>query len=120
EKFTAGNFTGAYGKLTLDVNGNWVYSADNGQVAIQQLHQNQSLTDTFTVLNADGVTSTTVTITIHGTDDVPTLVADTGSVTEDAVTVGTTKLETSGTLAAGTGGDAGEEKFTAGNFTGAY
>ncbi|MCW3170981.1 type I secretion C-terminal target domain-containing protein, partial [Shewanella subflava] len=31
---------------------------------------NQSLTDTFTVLNADGVTSTTVTITINGTDDV--------------------------------------------------
>ncbi|WP_429023846.1 type I secretion C-terminal target domain-containing protein, partial [Aeromonas allosaccharophila] len=51
-----------------------------GQVAIQQLHQNQSLTDTFTVLNADGMTSTTVTITIHGTDDVPTL-----NISNDAV-----------------------------------
>ncbi|WP_162626798.1 retention module-containing protein [Aeromonas allosaccharophila] len=120
DKFTAGNFTGTYGKLTLDVNGNWVYTADNGQVAIQQLSQTQSLTDTFTVLNADGVTSTTVTITIHGTDDKPTLVADSGSVTEDTAVTAGGELTTSGTLAAGTGGDAGEDKFTAGNFTGTY
>ncbi|MBL0625120.1 retention module-containing protein [Aeromonas jandaei] len=120
DKFSAGNFTGTYGKLTLDVNGNWVYTADNGQVAIQQLNQNQSLTDTFTVLNADGVTSTTVTITIHGTDDKPTLVADTGSVTEDTAVTAGGELTTSGTLAAGTGGDAGEDKFSAGNFTGTY
>ncbi|PNO54034.1 hypothetical protein MC64_000015 [Aeromonas caviae] len=34
------------------------------------------MTDTLTVTNADGKTTTTVTITINGTDDVPTLTPD--------------------------------------------
>ncbi|TQQ72897.1 hypothetical protein FLL60_10740, partial [Vibrio cholerae] len=67
----------------------------------------ETLTDVITVTNADGVTTTTVTITINGTDDVPTLTADTGSVTEDTVNAAG-DLETTGQLAAGTGGDAGE------------
>ncbi|SUI91498.1 retention module-containing protein [Shewanella morhuae] len=120
DKFVADNFTGNYGSLTLDANGNWVYTADNSQAAIQALNVGESLTDTFTVLNADGVTSTTVTITINGTDDVPTLVADTGSVTEDTAVTVDGNLTTSGTLEAGTGGDAGEDKFIADNFTGNY
>ncbi|WP_429140761.1 VWA domain-containing protein [Aeromonas allosaccharophila] len=41
------------------------------------------MTDTFTVLNADGVTSTTVTITIHGTNDAPTLNVDNGAVVSE-------------------------------------
>jgi VCBS repeat-containing protein len=97
-----------------------VYTADNSQTVIQALKVGEFLTDTFTVLNADGVTSTTVTITINGTDDVPTLVADTGSVTEDTAVTVDGNLTTSGTLDAGTGGDAGEDKFTADSFTGDY
>ncbi|MFV7772679.1 VCBS domain-containing protein, partial [Shewanella marisflavi] len=120
DKFTASSQSGQYGTLTLDADGNWVYTADNSQSAIQQLNQDQTLTDTFTVLNADGVTSTTVTITIYGTDDVPTLVADTGSVTEDTNVTVEGNLTTSGTLAAGTGGDAGENKFTADTLNGQY
>ncbi|ULH01850.1 retention module-containing protein [Aeromonas caviae] len=120
DKFIAGTLTGKYGQLVLGADGKWTYSADNGQGAIQGLKAGETLTDTLTVTNADGVTTTTVTITINGTDDVPTLTPDVGSVTEDAVTAGTTKLETSGTLAAGTGGDAGEDKFIAGTLTGKY
>ncbi|MFM5867013.1 VCBS domain-containing protein [Aeromonas caviae] len=106
--------------MVLGADGKWTYSADNGQAAIQGLKAGETLTDTLTVTNADGKTTTTVTITINGTDDVPTLKPDVGSVTEDAVTAGTTKLETSGTLAAGTGGDAGEDKFIAGTLDGKY
>ncbi|WP_170179606.1 retention module-containing protein [Parashewanella spongiae] len=120
DKFLPGNFTGLYGTLTLDADGNWVYSADNSQSVIQLLGVGDHLTDVFTVFNADGVTSTTVTITINGTDDVPTLVADTGSVTEDTDVTQSGMLEDSGTLIPGTGGDAGEDKFLPGNFTGLY
>ncbi|USE39572.1 VCBS domain-containing protein [Endozoicomonas sp. SCSIO W0465] len=36
-RFTAGTVNGSYGDLTLDANGNWSYSADNSQPAIQAL-----------------------------------------------------------------------------------
>ncbi|WP_337236864.1 VCBS domain-containing protein, partial [Salmonella enterica] len=94
--------------MDVDANGNWTYTADNEQTAIQGLKAGETLTDVITVTNADGVTTTTVTITINGTDDVPTLTADTGSVTEDTVNAAG-DLETTGQLAAGTGGDAGED-----------
>ncbi|MFQ2788817.1 type I secretion C-terminal target domain-containing protein, partial [Aeromonas caviae] len=40
-------------------------------------------TDTLTVTNADGKTTTTVTITINGTDDAPTLSIDKGAVVSE-------------------------------------
>ncbi|ATP89643.1 hypothetical protein VI35_03925 [Aeromonas caviae] len=85
--------------------------------AIQGLKAGETLTDTLTVTNADGKTTTTVTITINGTDDVPTLTPDVGSVTEDRNVQPGNLLQASGTLAAGTGGDAGEDKFIAGTLT---
>ncbi|MGN2379643.1 Calx-beta domain-containing protein, partial [Vibrio cholerae] len=57
-------------------------------------------------------TAITSTATITDIDNVPTLTADTGSVTEDTVNAAG-DLETTGQLAAGTGGDAGEDKFKA-------
>ncbi|KFK58749.1 hypothetical protein JS84_23445 [Vibrio vulnificus] len=65
--------TGGYGKLDVDANGNWTYTADNEQAAIQGLKAGETLTDVITVTNADGVSTTTVTITINGSDDVPTV-----------------------------------------------
>ncbi|AUZ80221.1 retention module-containing protein [Aeromonas sp. ASNIH1] len=120
DKFIAGTLTGKYGELVLGADGKWTYSADNGQAAIQGLKVGETLTDTLTVTNADGKTTTTVTITINGTDDVPTLTPDVGSVTEDRNVQPGNLLQASGTLAAGTGGDAGEDKFIAGTLTGKY
>ncbi|WP_430480914.1 VCBS domain-containing protein [Aeromonas caviae] len=120
DKFIAGTLTGKYGQLVLGADGKWTYSADNGQAAIQGLKAGETLTDTLTVTNADGKTTTTVTITINGTDDVPTLTPDVGSVTEDRNVQPGNLLQASGTLAAGTGGDAGEDKFIAGTLTGQY
>ncbi|MBU3008433.1 VCBS domain-containing protein [Cobetia amphilecti] len=84
DKFTAGTLTGEYGELTVDADGNWGYSADNAQDAVQQLNQGVELTDTFTVTNADGVTTTTVTITLTGVNDAPVAEADTGTTAENA------------------------------------
>ena len=53
-----------YGFFTLAANGNWTYTANNSQTAIQQLGAGQSLTDSFTAVSSDGSASQHVTITI--------------------------------------------------------
>ncbi|MCW3171263.1 retention module-containing protein, partial [Shewanella subflava] len=79
---------GNYGTFSIDANGNWTYVLNNDHIDVQSLTAGQTLTRDITVTSKDGTATHTVTITINGTDDVPTLVADTGSVTEDtAVTV---------------------------------
>ena len=74
---------GLTGVLAVAADGSWVYSADNTQAVIQNLALGDTLTDAFTVTNADSVTTQTVTITINGVDEVPN-VAPTAS--NDAVT----------------------------------
>src|SRR5207237_1443765 len=68
---TAGS--NGYGSFTLDAAGNWTYTAADGQTAIQQLGAGQSITDSFTAVSSDGTASQLVTVTIHGTNDVPVL-----------------------------------------------
>src|SRR6185437_11174051 len=75
---------GTYGSFTLDVAGNWSYTASDGQAAIQQLGAGDSLTDSFTAVSLDGTASQLVSVTIHGTNDVPVIGGvSSGSVTED-------------------------------------
>ncbi len=71
-QFTAATVSGSYGDLTIDANGNWSYSADNTQTAIQALGSGDSLSDTLTVQSLDG-TSHDMTLTINGSNDGPVL-----------------------------------------------
>ncbi|OEF94081.1 VCBS domain-containing protein [Vibrio splendidus] len=76
------NYSGQYGDLLLRKDGTWFYHADTGQIrstggltstrgtAIDQLGENQTLTDTITVYSKDG-TSHDIVITIHGSNDQP-------------------------------------------------
>ena len=113
--FNAENVSGTYGSLTVDANGNWSYSADNTQAAIQSLGDGDSLTDSIIVTALDG-TSQTITITINGTNDTAVIGGvDTGSVTEDA----SATLTTSGVLTI-TDTDSGEANFNAETVTGSY
>ncbi|MDN3653324.1 invasin domain 3-containing protein [Thalassotalea ponticola] len=114
-QFKAETLTGSYGSLSINADGSWSYSADNAQDAIQALTSGQSLTDVFTVTSADGVTTGTVTITINGADDAPSITNATGSVTEDAAPT----LTTSGSIAI-SGGDDGEAQFKAETIAGSY
>ncbi|MFB2776580.1 VCBS domain-containing protein [Shewanella xiamenensis] len=83
DHFTAQtNVAGSYGTFSLDANGQWRYSADNSQSAIQQLKAGETLTDSFTVTSADG-TNHAVTVTLTGSNDAPVLTAQSQSVTED-------------------------------------
>ncbi|TJX77025.1 MAG: adhesin, partial [Mesorhizobium sp.] len=78
--FTAqASFAGTYGTFTLDAAGNWTYSADDAQTAIQQLGAGQSITDSFTAVSSDGTASQLVTVTINGANDVPVGVNDTSA-----------------------------------------
>ncbi|MBB1624924.1 hypothetical protein A9974_06700 [Achromobacter sp. UMC71] len=76
-------FQGEHGKFSIDVNGNWKYELNNDDPKVQALGVNEKLTETFTVTTADGTTGT-VTITINGTNDDPTISGQAkGDVTED-------------------------------------
>ncbi|MEO3480048.1 FG-GAP-like repeat-containing protein [Phaeobacter sp. CAU 1743] len=68
---------GLYGSFTLSVAGDWNYTADNSQTAIQSLDDGETLTDSFTAVTADG-TEQDVTISIGGTNDAPVLSLETG------------------------------------------
>ncbi|WP_371188258.1 invasin domain 3-containing protein [Thalassotalea maritima] len=115
DQFQAETLTGIYGALNIAANGSWSYSADNAQADIQALTSGQSLTDVFTVTSTDGVTTGTITITINGVDDAPSITNATGSVTEDAAAT----LTTSGSISI-SGGDTGEDQFQAETLTGIY
>ena len=74
-----------YGSVVVTASGHWIYEVDNSNPAVQQLGENQHLTDTFTATSVDG-TQHTVTITIEGSNDTPTVAhaLTTVTATEDA------------------------------------
>ncbi|MFN7627146.1 MAG: VCBS domain-containing protein, partial [Pirellula sp.] len=77
----ATNVTGTYGTINIATNGNYTYTLNNSNAAVQALRtSSDSLTDVFTYTMRDtaGVNSTTqITITITGTNDTPTATTDT-------------------------------------------
>ncbi|WP_313465570.1 retention module-containing protein [Pseudomonas nitroreducens] len=74
------NVAGLHGTFNLGTDGTWTYTANS---AYNELNVGDKLTDTFTVKAADG-TSSTVTVTINGTNDAPVASATSGAVKEDA------------------------------------
>ncbi|TFH92292.1 VCBS domain-containing protein [Vibrio ouci] len=81
---------GSLGSLDITQDGDWTYTVDNADV--QYLAEGETKVETFTVESLDG-TQHTVTVTIVGTNDIPTMVGDlTGEVKEE------TTLQTTGTL----------------------
>ncbi|MGY3945706.1 VCBS domain-containing protein, partial [Aeromonas tecta] len=98
---------GALGSLSITEGGAWTYNVANA--AVQYLKEGETKVETFTVQSADGTTHT-VTITITGTNDLPTIAGDDlGAVTEDAANP---TLTDSGVLTV-TDADAGQSVFVA-------
>ncbi len=77
----ASSVNGSYGSMNVAADGSYTYTIDNSNSTVQALRTSgQTLTDvfTYTVTDAAGLTGTTqVTITIQGSNDTPTAVADT-------------------------------------------
>ncbi|MBR0777908.1 VCBS domain-containing protein [Bradyrhizobium diazoefficiens] len=94
---------GAYGKLTVDAAGRWIYTLDNA--AAQSLKAGDTVQEIFTVRATDKAGATVdqqVTVTVAGTNDAPVISgSSTGIVSEDEV------LTTSGALTS-TDVDAGD------------
>lgn len=81
---SSGNAT--YGSFSIDAAGNWTYTLDNTNTAVNALNDSDSLPDSFVVKSADG-TEHTVNITITGTNDASVISAVGNgdySVTEDS------------------------------------
>ncbi|SFZ78644.1 VCBS domain-containing protein, partial [Chitinimonas taiwanensis] len=86
----------AYGSFTVDKDGNWTFTLNNSANAVQSLKAGEAVNQTFQVESLDGTTST-VTITINGTNDGAVIGAgagdkNTGSVTEDVTLTSSGKL----------------------------
>ena len=82
--------TGYYGQLTLDSDGTYSYVANQSNA--NALDSGESGTDVFTFTVSDGTTTTssTITFTVNGANDAPTVVNDTDSVTEGGTVIETT------------------------------
>src|SRR5690606_15484577 len=98
--------TNGYGTFDVDASGNWTYTLDNTNAAVQGLGGEETPDVSFTVPTADGTTQL-VTVTINGTNDAPVI----GGVTSGAVSEDTS-LSVSGALTI-TDADAGEAVFQA-------
>ena len=114
-QFSAGNYSGLYGSVTLDAAGAWSYTASSSQAAIQALGDGETLMDTITIQSVDG-TNHDVTITINGTNDGAVISGtDAGSASEDDA--GT--LIISGALTI-SDVDAGQNQFASASHNGNY
>ncbi|MCG9786869.1 VCBS domain-containing protein [Vibrio mediterranei] len=69
---------GTYGHLDLDANGDWTYTLDNQLAATNGLHTGQVVTDHFVIQSPDGTASKSITVNVHGHDDLPTLTVNEG------------------------------------------
>ncbi|CAK3910603.1 Tandem-95 repeat protein [Vibrio crassostreae] len=76
--FTPDSISGTKGDLTIDANGHWTFTANN---AFNQLNVGDKVEETFTVSSIDGTTST-IKVTINGTNDAPVINAQSHSVVE--------------------------------------
>ena len=85
---SAGTTPTAFGSFAIDTDGNWTYTLDNTNPAVQTLAQGETLTDSFTVYSLDS-TSQTVTITIAGTNNAPVADGGTLNTTANAAATGT-------------------------------
>lgn len=118
---SAGTYVGLYGTLVIAANGSYTYTLDEDKAAVNALDTGQTLLDSFAYTITDGALSvgSTLTITVFGTNDAPTIGTAIARVSEEGLpnglpdnapnaTLDTTNSTTaSGTLAIGDA-DAGE------------
>ena len=93
--------TGIYGSVTIGSNGSYSYVLNNADPDTNALAKNQSATDQFTYAISDGhggTSSSTLTITITGTNDAPDIQVVTTDKAAVALTETNAGLASSGTL----------------------
>ncbi len=116
--FIVSSVIGKYGRLVIDASGNWQYSSNNDQDAIQALGSGSTLTENLTVYSISNIPYN-ISIIIYGADDAAVISGDnTGSVTEDSPFTGN-QLVATGKLKI-IDRDNGESALVASSTTGSY
>ncbi|MBB3207905.1 CSLREA domain-containing protein, partial [Rhodopirellula rubra] len=94
--------TGTYGSIHIDANGNYTYTTDNNNAAVEALRNSSETLDdvfTYTTIDAAGGTSTTqITVTIQGSNDEPIISVEAGDSAAESISETNTTLTTTGTL----------------------
>ena len=82
---------GTYGDLTLAADGSYTYTLNNGAANVQVLGRDAQVKDTFAYSATDGLATSTssLVMTISGTNDSPVAVADVAAVKEDVMLIAT-------------------------------
>ncbi|WP_277868785.1 VCBS domain-containing protein [Vibrio sp. 10N.286.49.B3] len=84
--FDAKDLQGTYGQFSIDEAGEWTYTIDNDADHIQALPEGQSVSETFIVSARDELGASVtqqVTVTIDGTNDIPTLSGEVSGVVQE-------------------------------------
>ncbi len=85
---TPANLSGTYGNFTFNpATGAWGYTPNAAALALQSLAVGQQVSDSLTVTSVDGTDSETITVTITGENDAPTLAASVLAAVEDGPSV---------------------------------
>ncbi|TAN48315.1 MAG: DUF4347 domain-containing protein, partial [Methylococcaceae bacterium] len=108
---------GTYGSFAIGTDGAWNYTLNNAATEVQALKAGQSVTDTFNVATAGGA-SQTVTLTIDGANDAPTLTSPSAAGYADTA-ADNSFADTTGTLA-GKDVDSDATLTYSGDKTGSY
>jgi VCBS repeat-containing protein len=85
----SGTIAGLYGSLVMNSNGQYTYTVNDANAAVNALAAGQTLADTltYTLVDDQGATSSgSLTVTINGADDAPTAVNDAGTAGEEGAT----------------------------------
>ena len=97
---TAGTYVGLYGTLVIGADGAYSYALNEDNAAVNALDTGQTLLDNFVYSVSDGLlsVSSTLTITVFGTNDAPTIGTTIARVSEEGLTGGIPDTSPNATL----------------------
>ncbi len=84
---SAGTYVGLYGTLVINANGSYTYTLDEDKPVVNALDSGQTLVESFAYTISDGSLSvgSTLTITVFGTNDAPTIGTAIARVSEEGL-----------------------------------
>lgn len=87
---SAGTYVGLYGTLVIAADGSYTYTLDEDKAAVNALGAGQTLVDNFAYSISDGSLSvaSTLSITVFGTNDAPTIGTAVARVSEEGLSGG--------------------------------
>jgi large repetitive protein len=96
----AGTYVGLYGTLVIAANGGYTYTLNEDNPAVNALDSGQTLVESFTYSVSDGSLSvnSSLSITVFGTNDAPTIGATTARISEEGLATGIADTAPNATL----------------------